>query len=82
VPVKIQISVPDRLLEDLEKGELDIAITMPPASDKFQSFPLFQDELVDLVHHSSHLARQGSITVQQMLNENFIIYPNDKKKTL
>jgi DNA-binding transcriptional LysR family regulator len=25
VPVKIQISVPDRLLEDLEKGELDIA---------------------------------------------------------
>jgi hypothetical protein len=53
---------------------------MPPASDKFQSFPLFQDELVDLVHHSSHLARQDSITVQQMLNENFIIYPNEKKR--
>jgi LysR family transcriptional regulator for metE and metH len=80
VPVKIQTSVADRLLENLEKGELDIAITMSPVSDKFQSFPLFQDELVVLVHPNSHLAKQESIAVQQMLNEKFIVYPNDKKR--
>jgi LysR family transcriptional regulator for metE and metH len=80
VPIKVQTSVSEHLLDDLGNGDFDIAITMSLVPDKFQSIPLFQDEMVVLVNPDSHLAKKDTVTVQEMLNESFIVYPNGKNR--
>lgn len=80
VPIKVQASEPEQLLGGLESGDIDIAITMSPVPDNFQILPLFQDEMVVLVNPGSHLAKKDTVTVQEILNESFIVYPNGKNR--
>lgn len=82
VPVNVNPNVSPNLLEDLESGALDMAISMSLVPKKFHRIPLFQDELVVLAHPQSPLAKQARIDPLQLLDQTLIVYPNSKEALL
>lgn len=82
VPVNVNPNVSPNLLEDLEAGAFDMAISMSFVPPKFHRVPLFKDELVLLAHPQSPLAKQASVHPQLLLDQTLIVYPNSKEALL
>jgi len=82
VSLDISSNISDRLLEELEQGKLDLAITMSPVGRNFTSFPLFEDELVVFVPKEHPLAQKTVLSAEQLMEETLILYPNGKERLL
>lgn len=82
VSLDIRSNMSDRLLEELEQGKLDLAITMSPANSKFSSFPLFEDDLVVFVPKEHPLAKEAELSAEHLSEETLILYPNGKERLL
>lgn len=74
-----------KYIEDsLQKGNLDVGITTIPVDQHiFNTFPLYEEELVLIVSNDHHLAQYQSIDMYDIKDEDFILfneefYLNDK----
>lgn len=80
VQVRISSPVSEDLLQQLANGQIDLAITMYAGPEKVNSYPMFSDELVLLVHPGNKLAKQKEVNREQLLQETLIAYPHGKEK--
>ncbi|MFA5520470.1 MAG: LysR family transcriptional regulator [Castellaniella sp.] len=68
-------------LPALARGDLDIVITSDPqAMDAVEYIPLFRYELVLAVSRKSALARQDSVTPEQLADQTLITYPVGRER--
>ncbi len=82
VQIKLQPDISNRLTSELEAGDLDIAIRMSPANDKFQNHILFSDDLVVAMAPSHELAKQESISTDELAKHHLLLYRNGKERLL
>ncbi|MEM7357960.1 MAG: LysR family transcriptional regulator [Pseudomonadota bacterium] len=80
IKLKITTPVAADIFELLDEGEIDLAITMYAGPENYLSFPLFNDELVLLVHPENRLADEKTISRAQLSDETLIVYPHGKEK--
>jgi LysR family transcriptional regulator for metE and metH len=75
VEVQINVNATGDPFQALWKGELDLAILYTiPEKKGLRIFPLFQDELMAIVHPEHQLAKKKFLTAHDFSRENLIAY--------
>lgn len=82
VRIVLQPEISNHLSQQLESGELDIAIRMSPANEKFTNHLLFSDEIVVVMSPDHELAQSDGIFPAQLLNEHLLMYHSGKNRLL
>lgn len=82
VRIQLQPEISNDLSRQLEFGELDIAIRMSPASDKFSNHLLFSDDMVVVMSSNHALAQSDSILPEQLLDQHLLLYHSGKTRLL
>jgi len=83
VEVQIIVDATHRPAEALMEGKLDLAILHKPLSEKPLSYyPLFQDELLVVMHPDHRLASRPYIRPAEFAEESLIIYSNLNEDTM
>ena len=82
VQIKLQPDISKQLTSELEAGDLDIAIRMTPANDKFQNHTLFSDDLVVAMAPTHELAQQATISTDELAKHSLLLYRNGKERLL
>lgn len=70
-----QVNMTNSLIEELEKGTLDVILSPPPdvSYDFIDSIPILEQELFLLVYDSHKLAKKAFVTVDDFKNEKFVM---------
>src|SRR5699024_3533793 len=65
------------LVQSVIKGDINIAILgpLPPTHKKLKSMTLFTEEIVALLPTTHRLARRSSISLQELREEAFVMFP-------
>lgn len=66
-----------QLKHKVDKGELDLGITVLPVAADFEAIPLFSEELVVLADSGHWLAERESVRLSDLKNESFILLTED-----
>ncbi|HEV8371478.1 MAG TPA: LysR family transcriptional regulator [Pyrinomonadaceae bacterium] len=75
VDVKIVVEATRRPIEALMEGKIDLAVVSSPARDRRTYVkPLFQDELVVIMHPKHQLAAQSYVRAKDLAAEHLITY--------
>lgn len=82
VRINLQPEIDNNLTAQLTAGELDIAIRMSAANDKFDSHLLFNDDIVVLMSPKHPLAQSQSIQPAQLLEQHLMLYHSGKNRLL
>lgn len=82
--VQIQLcpEISDNLSSQLEAGELDIAIRMAPANQKFENHMLFTDDIVVAMSPNHALAELESIHPDLLAAQHLLMYHSGKGRLL
>ncbi|MBP2026507.1 DNA-binding transcriptional LysR family regulator [Acetoanaerobium pronyense] len=70
-----QVNMTNSLIEELEKGTLDVILSPPPdvSYDFIDSIPILEQELFLLVYEGHTLANKPSVTADDFKNEKFVM---------
>lgn len=82
VRIQLHPEISNNLTEQLTSGELDIAIRMAPANQKFSNHLLFCDEIVVVMSPGHPLALSDSIHPEQLLDQHLMLYHSGKSRLL
>ncbi|MCP5324822.1 MAG: LysR family transcriptional regulator [Oceanospirillaceae bacterium] len=82
VRINLEPEIDNNLTAQLTAGELDIAIRMSAANDKFDSHLLFNDDIVVLMSPNHPLAQSQSIQPAQLLEQHLMLYHSGKNRLL
>jgi LysR family transcriptional regulator, regulator for metE and metH len=82
VRIQLQPEISNNLCQQLESGELDIAIRMSPSAGKFTNHLLFNDDIVVVMSPDHALARSDSVQPAQLLDQHLLLYPSGKSRLL
>lgn len=82
VHIQLHPEISNNLSMQLESGELDIAIRMSPASDKFKNHLLFSDDIVVVMSPNHALAKLDTILPEQLLDQYLLMYNSGKGRLL
>lgn len=82
VRILLQPEISNHLPQQLESGELDIAIRMSPASAKFASHLLFSDDFVVVMSPEHALAQAEAVLPAQLRDEHLLMYHSGKNRLL
>jgi DNA-binding transcriptional LysR family regulator len=67
-----------RLEEEVEKGNLDVAVVLLPTNDKLFDSYTFANESVKLIVHPEHrLAQRQEVSIAELEHEDFILFRKD-----
>lgn len=74
MPLVVEENYVAVLMEKLKRGELDVIITASPCEERgMEVLPLYEEDLVVLLPSTHQLAREKSITNQQISNERVLL---------
>lgn len=82
VRIHLQPEISHHLCKQLEAGELDIAIRMSPADEKFNNHLLFSDDIVVVMSPDHALAQSDKIHPSQLLDQHLMLYHSGKERLL
>jgi LysR family transcriptional regulator for metE and metH len=78
--VEVEIGTADNLPEDLTSKRFDLIITVPPEEDEaFVSAPLFEDQLVCIMHRDHPLSAREFIDFEDLSNTSLITHAEKNK---
>lgn len=76
--VKLQYLLPDRVVESVVNGEVDLGImSYPIATRDVAVIPLRSERMVLVCHPQHHLADRKGVSIKDLQGENFIAFDRD-----
>lgn len=77
IELRIQQAGTAQLLHQLDMGEIDIAVvTLPIPARGHDIVPLFIEPLVAVFHQSHAFAQRNEVSIGELSDEAFLLYPN------